>query len=64
MNKLQKRIQLLTLISIFFIYRAVTAYLENDINLAIVWFIMTIVYIISLIIMLFVAKNWQERVNI
>ncbi len=64
MNKLQKRIQLLTLISIFFIYRAVTAYLENDINLAIVWFIMTIVYIISLIIMLFVAKNWQERLNI
>lgn len=64
MNKLQKRIQLLTLFSIFFIYRAVTAYLENDINLAIVWFIMTIVYIISLIIMLFVAKNWQERVNI
>jgi len=64
MNKLQKRIQLLTLISIFFIYRAVTAYLENDINLAIVWFILTIVYIISLIIMLFVAKNWQKRVNI
>ena len=64
MNKLQKRIQLLTLFSIFFIYRAVTAYLENDINLAIVWFIMTIVYIISLTIMLFVAKNWQERVNI
>ncbi len=64
MNKLQRRIRLLSLISIFFIYRAILTYLENDIYLAMVWLIMTIVYIISLIIMLIVAKRWQEDINV
>ena len=64
MKKLQRRIQLLSLISIFFIYRAILYYIEKDIYLALVWLIMTIVYIISLIIMLIVAKRWQEEMDI
>lgn len=65
MNKLQKRIQLLMLLSIYFIYKAVSAnYIENDPYMAIIWGIITITYIISLVIMIFVAKNWQDRMNI
>ncbi len=64
MKKLQRRIQLLSLFSIFFIYRAILYYIEKDIYLALVWLIMTIVYIISLIIMLIVAKRWQEEMDI
>ncbi len=64
MKKLQRRIQLLSLISIFLIYRAILYYIENNIYLALVWLIMTIVYIISLIIMLIVAKRWQEEMDI
>ena len=65
MNKLQQRIRLLMLISIFFIYRALASYyLENNAYMAIIWGIITITYIISLVIMIFVAKNWQNRMRI
>jgi len=64
MNKLQKRIQLLMLLSIYFIYKAISAYyIEYNPNMAIIWGIITITYIISLVIMIFVAKNWQNRMN-
>ena len=65
MNKLQQRIRLLMLFSIYFIYRALASfYLENDPYMATIWGIITITYIISLVIMIFVAKNWQNRMNI
>jgi hypothetical protein len=32
--------------------------------MAVIWGIITITYIISLVIMIFVAKNWQNRMNI
>lgn len=65
MNKLQKRIQLLMLISIYFIYKGISAYyIENNPYMAAIWGIITITYIISLVIMIFVAKNWQNRMNI
>lgn len=65
MNKLQQRIRLLMLFSIYFIYRALASfYLENNPSMAVIWGIITITYIISLVIMIFVAKNWQNRMNI
>ena len=65
MNKLLQRIRLLMLFSIYFIYRAFASYyIENDSSMAAIWGIITITYIISLVIMIFVAKNWQNRMNI
>ena len=65
MNKLQQRIRLLMLFSIFFIYRALAYYyFENNPSMAMIWGLISIIYIISLIIMIFVAKNWQNRMNI
>jgi len=48
MNKLQQRIRLLMLFSIYFIYRALASfYLENNPSMAAIWGIITITYIIS-----------------
>ena len=64
MNKLQNRIRLLSLFSIFFIYRAIYYYfVENDNLVAIMWLLFAIMYIISLIILYFVAQRWQKELN-
>jgi len=64
MNKLQNRIRLLSLFSFFFIYRAIYYYfVENDNLVAIMWLLFAIMYIISLIILYFVAKRWQKELN-
>jgi hypothetical protein len=64
MNKLQNRIRLLSLVSIFFIYRFIYYYfVENDNLVAIMWLLFAIMYIISLIILYFVAQRWQKELN-
>ena len=64
MNKLQNRIRLLSLLSLFFIYRAIYAYfIENNSLIAIMWLLFAIIYIISLIILYFVAQRWQKELN-
>ncbi|MFX0069635.1 MAG: hypothetical protein ACFFAO_00880 [Candidatus Hermodarchaeota archaeon] len=63
MNKLQNRFRLLSLISIYFIYRIIVGYLENDEISMMIWIMITIVYIISLIILYFVARRWQEELD-
>lgn len=64
MNKLQNRIRLLSLVSIFFIYRVIYAYfVENDNLVAIMWLLFAIVYLISLIILYFVAQRWQKELK-
>ena len=61
MNKLQQRMQLLWLLSIYFIYRIIRASIENNNEELILWALFLIIYVISLVIMMFVLKNWQKR---
>lgn len=64
MNKLQNRIRLLSLVSIYFIYRVIYSYfVENDNLVAIMWLLFAIMYIISLIILYFVAQRWKKELN-
>jgi len=64
MDKLRYQIQLLSLLSIFFIYRAIYAAFLEKTNEVIIWSLITVVYIISLIIMYFVIKYWQKEETI
>lgn len=59
-NQLRSRITLLGLFSIFFIYKAIEAVINQSISEFALWFIITIVYLISLTIMYFVLKNKQK----
>jgi len=61
MDKLTQRMQLLWLLSIYFIYRIIRAFIENKSDEMILWTLFLIIYIISLIIMLFVVNNWKKR---
>lgn len=63
-NKLRFRIQLLLLLSIFFIYKAIDASFSKNPNEVMLWSLITVVYVISLIIMYFVVKNWQKEAKI
>ena len=63
-NKLRFRIQLLLLLSIFFIYKAIEASFSKNPNEVMLWSLITVVYVISLIIMYFVIKNWQKEAKI
>jgi hypothetical protein len=61
MNKLQNRMRLFSLITIFFLYRAIASYIEKDPMTSIVWALISISYVISLIILYFVVKKWQKE---
>lgn len=63
-NKLRFRIQLLSLLSIFFIYKAIEASFSKNPNEVMLWSLITVVYAISLTIMYFVVKNWQKEAKI
>ncbi len=63
-NKLRFRIQLLSLFSIFFIYKAIEASFSKNPNEVMLWSLITVVYAISLTIMYFVVKNWQKEAKI
>lgn len=64
MNKVQSKIRLLSLVSIFFLYRVIYSYfVENDELTAILWLLFAILYIISLIILYFVAQRWQKEAD-
>jgi len=60
MEKLQKQIQLLSLIIIFPIYRAISAIIVNNYPEFILWFLISILYAISLIILYMVFKRRQK----
>lgn len=60
MNKYQSRIQLLSLFSIFFIYRAISTFLEGNALEFYLWLLITIIYLITLVVMYFVFKKSQK----
>lgn len=61
MKNLQNRIRLLSLLSIFFIYRAIIYYLERKTDLFSIWLMIGIVYIISILIMQFIAQRLEKN---
>ena len=64
MDKVRSGIRLLTLFSIFFIYKTITGIIENNTNEVLLWSLITVVYIISLVILYFVVKNWEKEQKI
>ena len=64
MDKVRSGIRLLALFSIFFIYKAIMGVIENNANEAILWSLITIVYIISLTIAYLVVKRWEKEQKI
>ncbi|MBA7546678.1 hypothetical protein ES705_39070 [subsurface metagenome] len=64
MDKLQSTIRLLALFSIFFIYKAITGAIDDNTNEAIIWSLITFVYVISLVIAYFVLIRWEKEQKI
>ena len=63
MKNVSDKIRLLLLLSLFFIYKAISEYyLNQDTDASIVWTMITIVYIISIIILIFVIKRLEKGV--
>ena len=60
MEKLQKQIQLLALIIIFPIYKAIEAIILNSYPEIILWMLISIFYAISLVVLYLVFKRRQK----
>jgi len=56
MDTLKQRLQLLALFSIFFIYKTISAQSVEEMSL---WFMITLVYLISLVIAYFALRGAQ-----
>jgi hypothetical protein len=63
MTKLQNRMRILSLLTIFFIYRAIISYFEKNNVAIVIWTLISIVYTISLIILYFIIKKWQKEIS-
>ncbi|MBY9016940.1 MAG: hypothetical protein KGD68_14720 [Candidatus Lokiarchaeota archaeon] len=61
MDKVRSRIQLLSLLTIFFIYRAISAIMYNDVPEFTLWFLISIVYSLSLIILYLAFRQREKR---
>lgn len=59
-NQLRSRITLLSLLSIFFIYKAIMGIIEQNMFDFTLWFLITIIYLISLVILYFVIRSKQN----
>ena len=64
MQKLQSRLTLLALFSIFFIYKTIDAAISNKASEAYLWALITFVYLISLIVAFFVFKKFEKEQKI
>ena len=60
-EKWSRRLQLLSLISIFFVYKTLESTVNNDAFGISFWGMMTIVYLISIVIALFVLRKNREQ---
>ena len=61
MDKLGSTFRLLSLVSVFFIYKAIAGAISNNTNEITIWALITIIYIVSLAIMYYVAKRWKKE---
>lgn len=64
MDKFKSRIQLLSLLSIFFIYSAIKELISNNMSGFIIWIMISLLYIISLTILYFIIKKGQKEKKI
>lgn len=64
MDRIRSGIRLLALFSFFFIYKAIMGVIENSTNDATFWFLLTVVYIVSLTISYFVITRWEKAKTI
>ena len=63
-DKWSRRLQLLSLLSIFFIYKALESVSKNDAIGIGFWGIFSILYLITIIIALYVRRTTQKRLNL
>lgn len=63
MDKIKSAIRLFALFTIFFVYKAIMGAIENNPNEIILWSLITVIYVVSLIILYFVAKRWEKNQN-
>lgn len=59
MERLKSRVQLLSLFIIFFIYKAIAGIVDNNYSEFVLWFMFSIVYAISIMILYFALKKRQ-----
>ena len=64
MDKIKSAIRLLALFTIFFVYKAIMGAIENNSIDIILWSLITVIYVVSLIIMYFIAKRKEKSQNI
>ena len=60
-EKWSRRLQILSLLSIFFIYKTLESTVNNDAIGTSFWGMMTIVYLISITIALYVLRKYREQ---
>jgi hypothetical protein len=60
MEKIRSTIRLLSLFSIYFIYKTIAGVIENNFIEFVLWLVITIVYAISLTIGYLVALKWEK----
>ncbi|MFX0165776.1 MAG: hypothetical protein ACFE9V_10690 [Candidatus Hodarchaeota archaeon] len=61
MDRLHSTLRLLSLVSIFFIYRAIMGAINDKSNEVILWSLITIVYVISLVVAYFVLTRGEKE---
>ena len=61
MDKIRSTIRLLALFSIYFIYKTIVGVIENNTNEAVLWLLITVVYMISLFIAYFVLTRGEKE---
>jgi len=61
MKNRASRTRLLALLSIYFIYKAVSELVFGNTIAAMVWTLISIIYIISIIVLFFVIKRWEKE---
>ncbi len=61
MDKLRSTLRLLALFSIYFIYKSIMGVIDDNTNEAIIWSLITFVYVISLVIAYFVLTRWEKE---
>jgi len=65
MDKISHRLRLMELFSIFFIYMIIKALVFDKNSLvAFIWTLFLVFYIILLIIMHVMVKNWEKKANL
>jgi len=63
MRNIGNKITLLSLFSIFFIYKIIMAFINENEAEIIFWLIILIIYSISLVILYFILKKYQEKAS-